>query len=77
MVRDTGVTVPFMGPLASVTMGLAFCVNGLCMGSVSVLLTGGLLGLPTVDSNLGWALPPWPCSCEALTAPVPLEAGAA
>lgn len=53
MVRDTGVTVPFMDPLASVTMGLVFCVNGLCTGSVSGLFTGGLLGLPTVG------LQPW------------------
>lgn len=63
MVRDTWVTFPFMGPLASETIGLAVLCEWAVHGKW--------------DSRLGWARLPSPCSCEALTMLVPLETGAA
>lgn len=63
MVRDTGVTFSFLGPLASVTLGLAFLCEWAVHGKW--------------DSSLGWALPPSPCSWEVLTTLVSLETGAA
>lgn len=75
--RNTAVTFTFMGPLASVTMGLAFLCAGCAQEVPQAWLTGGLLGLPTVG------LQPWvgssalsPVSCKAPTPLVLLAGGA-
>lgn len=59
MVRDTGVTFPFVGPLTFATMGLAFlcdwAVHGKCLRPGSQVDSWAS---PQWDSSLGWALLP-------------------